>query len=150
MPYREAFFICAPLRCAQACGARKAPVLSLPSTYEPAWAQERAHAGSTCWATLFRLLRLASGQALRGWCLARPTVTAPIFIPLGAQATSTWSIVTGFSLLCRTTKQNSFIFCAGEQVFSQKRLSTLQQPTALQPGSYMHPGLPFFHQQLFQ
>ena len=35
--------------------------LPLPSIYEPACAQNRAHADSTCWATLFR--------PLRGWLL---------------------------------------------------------------------------------
>jgi hypothetical protein len=78
------FIYCAPLRCAQACGARKAPVLSIPSTYESAWAQEprprwldpslRSRAG--CAGLLY-------SAPCGGWCFAGPNVTAPIFILLG-------------------------------------------------------------------
>jgi hypothetical protein len=39
---------------AQACGARQRAFLSLPSIYEPARAQNRARADSTCWATFGR------------------------------------------------------------------------------------------------
>src|SRR5437763_17072369 len=56
---------CAPLRCAQALRLAALQLISragsaaqgkglfpsLPSIYEPAWAQNRAHADSTCWAT---------------------------------------------------------------------------------------------------
>jgi hypothetical protein len=56
-------------------------VLSIPSTYEPTWAQELRPG----WLDVLGY----SLSPLRGWCLARLTVTAPTFIPLGAQATST-------------------------------------------------------------
>src|SRR5436305_14912474 len=46
------------------CGARKRAVPSLPSIYEPACAQNRAHADST--------LRFAQGQAMLGYFRAAP------------------------------------------------------------------------------
>jgi hypothetical protein len=74
---RKSFLYCAPLRYAQAYGARKALLLSVPSTYEPGFAQAPTLARRS-WATLFTLFR-----PLRGWCFADSNVPAPIFIPLG-------------------------------------------------------------------
>jgi len=82
------FLICAPLRCAQAYGVRKRACSFLPSTYETACAQDRAHAVSTFaslkdrlyWATLIHPPSAApQDRPCRGLVLRQLRIIRPDF-----------------------------------------------------------------------